>query len=73
MPAGCKNCAYGHKAQHSACDAQCASGQAPSRNNVCSLYNYTLIIMFRGLFNYIKRLGDHMHNFSFCANVDDCS
>lgn len=47
MLAHCKNCAYGHKAQHSACEAQCASGQAASRNDLCSLYNYTLIIMFR--------------------------
>lgn len=47
MRVRCKNCAYGHKEQHSACDAQCASGQAASRNDWCSLYNYTLIIMFQ--------------------------
>ena len=36
MLACCKNCAYGHKARHSARNAQCAAGQAASINDLCS-------------------------------------
>ncbi len=53
MLACCKNCARGQKAQHSACNAQCAAGQAASINDSCTLYSciiYTtqvyVIIMF---------------------------